>query len=388
LTKAPGSNLLLDSCGPRVHRSPRRLLPLSKKPIAKRRTIFRVPSAFTRLFMYSRAEKARATENFTTEALAASIQSDPYPMLHCLASHGLVRSPEDVLGIDVRTQMGIDSGAGIIDLVMDLSERGSYMSLWIEVKVDAPESGAQLDTYRDHIAKHPAGRHPVLAILGPVPLHRAGQTPWISWQSLWKSIRNSGSAGPYWRDFALFLEEIGMADRDDEPITARESAALGDGYALFRKTRRALLDVDLEASKRWPEVAWPTTESVIERGLWRAFRHHGRLFITVGGSSEAYLLLGIDTLDGESYARVWVEAAQRSVELRGTIIATADANRLPELWERKSAAWGGVQASVRLVALTTHDALVAWYLDRLGELQAAGLFAVVPQLGQVVAGKD
>jgi hypothetical protein len=339
-----------------------------------------VQSAFGRMLTYARADKTRPTENFTTEVLAAAIQTDPTPFLICLAGYGLVHSADDVASVDCRTQSGFP-GAGIIDLILDVAEPPAFTSVWIEVKVDAPESGRQIDAYREYLALHPDATRPVLLTLGPRPLRNDVDLIWISWQSVWRSVHEATPTSPYWRDFALLLEELGMADRDDEPVAARESAALGDAFALFKKVRRALVNVGKEAQHRWSRLGFATSDGAIGRELLASFQRQGRLFVKVGTSSEAYLLLGIEPRDGESYASFWVETSRQSTALRGQIISVANDAGLPASWERRFSEWGGLQASARLVTLPSSQAVSDWYLRCLDELDASGVLSVVPGIG-------
>jgi len=108
--------------------------------------------------------------------------------------------------------------------------------------------------------------------------------------------------------------------------------------------------------------------------------------VKYGSSSDGYILLGAEARDGESYASVWVETAPRSTALRGELIALADAADPPLAWERKFSEWGGLQQSVRLVALPSSEAVSQWYLECLQELDTAHVLAAIPSLRATTEG--
>src|SRR3990172_8056806 len=103
-----------------------------------------MPSTLGRLFDFAKAPNSSAIENFTTEALAGAIRADPRPFLLALRRHDLVRAAP-LTDLDVLTQV-VMPGTGILDLVV-VSASPELPELWIEVKVDAAESGRQLDAY-------------------------------------------------------------------------------------------------------------------------------------------------------------------------------------------------------------------------------------------------
>ena len=114
-----------------------------------------------RLYYYARGDGSpqQAKENFTTEALAIAIGDDPSPMLAALrgvvwGAEGSPVAPE-VDGIDAHTQVYVPPDHGyqhsFLDLVLDLTaSRATVATVWVEVKIDAPESGKQLEKYECH----------------------------------------------------------------------------------------------------------------------------------------------------------------------------------------------------------------------------------------------
>ena len=78
-----------------------------------------MPSTFLNLLRYARSSEIEATENFTTEALAACIRSDPAPVLFLLERLSVIGSANEVAEVVALTQV-MQVGAWIIDLVLQL----------------------------------------------------------------------------------------------------------------------------------------------------------------------------------------------------------------------------------------------------------------------------
>lgn len=143
-------------------------------------------STFGRLFTYARESKADALENFTTEALAAAIREDPGPVVQLLRGMLLLPSEGDPVDVLPLTQVSV-SGAGILDLVIDIRYPTTTVEFWIELKVMAGESGRQLDNYREHLATLPANDRPTLVTVARRPIRNPIEIPWKSWQSIWRA---------------------------------------------------------------------------------------------------------------------------------------------------------------------------------------------------------
>ena len=101
-------------------------------------------STFGQLLRYARSTELEATENFTTEALAACIRSDGGSTVAALAGLGFVEDPAAIAEVSALTQVA-RPGAGIIDLVLQLRSPERVSEAWVEVKVAAAESGRQID---------------------------------------------------------------------------------------------------------------------------------------------------------------------------------------------------------------------------------------------------
>jgi hypothetical protein len=338
-------------------------------------------STFGRLFTYTRETKADALENFTTEALAAAIREDPRPIVQLLRGMLLLPSLDDPIEVIAATQVGVP-GAGILDLVLDVRYPGRAVEIWVEVKVRAGESGQQLNNYRNHLSEVPPDGRPRLVTLARVRLGQPDQLPWIPWQSIWRAARGASTSSTYWHDLRSFLEEIGMADAFDDPVSAREAASLDDAASLFGKTRRILAAVGAESNVRWPAFKWPTDERRIQRVLSAQFSRHRRFLMVAGEVYRAYLFVGVTPIEGEAHAAVWVETRDKAVEPRRRIIAAADAAGLSDAWERDMGSWGGLHKFRRLVSFSSHGDVVQWFIDSLEELGQAGILALIPALGR------
>lgn len=172
-----------------------------------------------------------------------------------------------------------------------------------------------------------------------------------------------------------------MADRFDDPVSAREAASLEDVFGLIGKTRRLLAQFAVEANNRWPNFIWPVDERRVQRAIAGQFAKNGRLFVVAGDAYRAYLIVGVTPVEGEAHAAVWVETREKATDARRRVIAAADAAGLPPDWVRDLGPWGGLHCFERLVRLHSHDEVVRWFLARLEELDAAGILTLISTLG-------
>jgi hypothetical protein len=111
-------------------------------------------STFGQLFRYARGSRHDALENFTTEAFAAASRENPKPLVRLLRDHSLIRGDFEPTDVAVQTQAHV-KGAGIIDLIVELSGHSESAEVWLEVKIGAPESGMQIANYLQWIGSAP-----------------------------------------------------------------------------------------------------------------------------------------------------------------------------------------------------------------------------------------
>ena len=337
-------------------------------------------STLSRLFLYAKATRAEACENFTTEAIAGAIRVSPDLFLAVLADAGLVASTARLVSAFTQVPLVRSGTVRYLDLVVEVQEASVRRQLWLEVKVGAGESGDQLAAYREHIARWPTSPPPTLGVLGPRPL---GGLPWISWQSLWRAIQSRESE-PVWADIRAYLEEIKMADTDFEPINADELDSLRAAHGLTKKVTRILTRFGLEAQTIWPEARWP---SKVLESVGRHFVKHGSLAIGATPRFRAGVSAGVYQVPtGETYLGVWLWTKpswlrERTAVLQNTAGLEGWEAAEPEKWEF-------VGAYALLSTFATEGAASDWLAARLRELSASGVLALLPNLGQVQEGED
>lgn len=233
------------------------------------------PSTLSRLFAYARTPDSDPRENFTTEALAGAIRSDPQPMLAALARHGII-DPDAVDTCDPYTQ-AFHPGAGTIDLMLQLSVGGEAREVWVEVKVDAPESGVQLDNYQAFIDAGDLPRE--LIVLAKDSLAGRESMTTLRWREVASLASTLAPDSRPWSDLVTYLEEIGMTEHSTYPISLREAASLEDAWGLFQKAASAILAVN----RRLPELDFPEWMHSVQAGRtgWVTTKLHEQ-FVTRG----------------------------------------------------------------------------------------------------------
>ena len=346
-----------------------------------------MPSSFLRLFRYARAEKIDAKENFTTEALAANIRYSSAPILDVLRSREILPRDARVVDTGVFTQVHFPA-TGFIDLVLEFEIEDpvrSVRTLWIEVKVDASEHGQQLTNYLRYIKDRP---EITLLTLGKHPLRDDVQH--ITWREIRRAALESGAA--HWKDFATFLEEIGMADDFDGPLIDQEVASLGSSFSLLRKMAHTLEPVSRYANMAWPQSAWPETHDDIVKALGEQFRKFGRLTLfSRYARSPAWVVLGIvpDSHDGRrGYLEAWVEARPKDLATRASLDAAYRAQPLPTLWTRPKEGWFVFRAREVVPANGSPELIQAWFNARLDELYASNIFTKIVDLTKTAPTAD
>ncbi len=331
----------------------------------------RVPeSLFGRLFRYARSTAIDQLENFTTEALAAAIESDPMPLLAVLERQGLVSSAPRGLQVVVTTQEVVPR-VGVLDLVVrTYVDRAPHREIWVEVKAWAPESGDQLARYRRAITQRSDGDRCILLTLGPRSIGDEEAVPWIPWRAI-RDVARSPEAGTLWRELAAFLEERGMTDDSSDPITAREAASLLDGHGLFRKAVRVLTEVGEVGLERWPWWGWGNRDQVSQLVLGQFQRH--RRYTMATTARPVYLVIGYTDLyaSGEAHLTVWVETDPRKPDLRQRVLAAA--KELDPAWAQRIDSWQALLRTQRAATIEGVPATLQWFTARLDELEAVGL---------------
>ena len=332
---------------------------------------------FSRLFTYARSTGMSQIENFTTEALAAAIRVDHEPFMRVMSQFGVVSNPASA-DVHVTTQEAIP-GVGVIDLIGRVIVRTVVVAeVWIEAEVWAPESGDQLSRYLRHLATRTDGVTRVLVTVGPKPVGSLDGVPWISWQAFRDDINRSRDPNPIWREFSAFLEEQNVADTSTDPLTAREAASLLDAYSFFKKATRVLTDVNEIGRERWPTWGWGGKDQITQLILGQFQRQAPFTIFTT--MRPVYLVIGYTDLRavGEAQLTVWVESDPKKAEVRMTVLRAAEAGGLDSAWIRRTDSWQALGRTHRAATIEGAQGAVSWFIERLEELDRAGMVPVHP----------
>ncbi|MFO0680530.1 MAG: hypothetical protein U0234_00700 [Sandaracinus sp.] len=273
----------------------------------------------------------------------------------------------------VHTQVTI-VGVGIVDLVLDLvGADGRRGSIFVEIKVHAGESGDQLARYAHYVDARPeTGVRLVTLARGVV---RDG-VPALTWRAARRAAMSSSS--PLWRDLATFLEEIGMADDHDEPITIAEAGALGSALGLLRKAERIVTATAGEMNRFVSQWSWPSEPKDVRAQLADQFANHRRFVIVNRNRVPAWCFFGIVPSDVGADLAMIVEARPKALDVRRRVLAAGDA--LPAHWQRHTAGWPLLVARESILEHAEHGDAASWLTARARELEAAGIFALSTKL--------
>lgn len=331
----------------------------------------------SRLFHLAKSERRWAVEDFTTEYLAAAIRHDPKPLIEPLREAGIdigIGHPD----LEVLTQLHVQ-GAGRIDLVIRPLVPERARDIWIEVKVDAGESGDQLQNYLAYASTIPDGRRPVVATLSNRPLRP--DVPALTWQALWDSANSSSS--PYWKDLRIWMEERGMADGFNRPITSADLAGWAPAYSLLRKAGHVLETVADHVRAVWPESRMPNGTDKT-RLMAAAQFYHNRFAIHSRVDLPAYLMAGFRNAHSTIRRSVWIETRPRDRYAKRALLERATAGGLPPSWVKDDRVGERITilAEDELLPDTELSEHTGWFIARIDELASAGLLDLIPRLGQ------
>jgi hypothetical protein len=255
--------------------------------------------------------------------------------------------------------------------------------IWIEVKVDAPESGQQLRNYRSFIDSGDIPRTLVVLAKDRLPTPIA-HIP-MRWRDLSRATRDIAPNHLLWSELMVYLEEIHMTDRSAFPITLREASSLDDAFGLFTKAITVIRQVNARLSElKYPE--WLVTYQPGQTG-WLTSKMHdqfvrwGRVMVDGKRAYRANVFYGFLPRDGEARAAIWIEADPKRTSERDSIRSVAKAN-LDSTWEQPlDHRWQVAIKSERAIAFTAERDAVDWFLAGLDELRSAGIVDLIPTLG-------
>jgi hypothetical protein len=315
-------------------------------------------------------------ENFTTEALAIAIDHDDAPIRRALKSIVWPTTSridaEHLARVEATTQHYLPGTGsireGFLDLVLVLTfDSGAKMTGWVEVKVDSPENGGQLDVYADHAQlQTPA---PVIITLSktevrPSHLHpKDCEIGWLSWRSLAAAIEADGT-DDRWRDLLDFLRERQLA----WPPMPR---AVVDPNAFIP----VLLAVNNRIRELWPTygMAWLGVESGALKAAARAeYSTNNR--ITVSGGPLTYGLVPLG--DEWAWSLCVGSANYQGVPLDPTeLVRQAERSGLSERWKRLGHRHTALEACLPLEECSANEEVVAWFIEALSELDERKILA-------------
>jgi hypothetical protein len=271
---------------------------------------------------------------------------------------------QDYLPICARDRANVEAGSigeGYLDLVLVLTlESGEKVTAWVEVKVDSPENGRQLDVYADHTLLETSP--PVIFTLSKSEVRPfAGHPPsvqigWLSWKDLAAAIEAPGCGGR-WKDLLKFLREEELAWPpmprtvvDPEPYLS------------------VLVAVNNQIREYWPtsEIAWSGKNPFKLKAAARTeYAERNRLIAT--GGPLTYGLVPFD--------RSWVwSISVGSVNYQcvrfdaGAIVRQADHMELSARWKRIGTRHSALEAHLPLAECSTYEQATAWFGDALREL--------------------
>ncbi len=318
-----------------------------------------------RLFNYAKATHARALENFTTEALAAAIRSDPSVLVEGLVEIGAAVEPETIELVRVETQVHVPGG--IVDLVVELALDGRPRSFWIEVKAHAGLHGPQIQAYLDAAKTYPGAAEPVVLMLSKRPITAA--VPTLRWNLLRARIDDRRHL--YWQELRRFMEDNRMADDFDAPISPAELDAADMAHALLRKTARLAHEFlsSLPDQDPW-KAEFSTSERKITATIAQQFRRHRRLV----ARSRRYPRASFGLLfEPTPQLRLWIEFRPTDFENRDAVFAAAKAGNLPPTWFMRAHGWAALATSMPVEGALDQQVAIAWLAERFAELGRAGL---------------
>ena len=335
-------------------------------------------SRLGRLYMYSKDSAAIAQENFTTEALAMAIEEDSLPMLEALCR--LDRARAERVGflnasiLRPATQVALPRGR--LDLVLYVVDALGRITgeVWIEVKINAPESGQQLDYYQQC-----AGPSVWLLTLAHTPPRPdMPDLDNLTWNELYQSARHgraapaSWAAGSRWRDLGTFLEEQNVADDALGPISDTEAAALEPAYKLIQKVSGVVIAAHKEIRELFPhhpQLRFATEGSLVINVALN-LRAAGEM-VACGGP----LVCGLCSQDGTAYWQVAVDTRNLGKDAVTQVHAKVQAEATSSLsgWERPPTGSRVIVARARATQLVTRDEASKWFGARLRELKLSGI---------------
>lgn len=337
------------------------------------------PSFFKRLFTLASSPERSPLEDFTTEILAQATRHDNRPLVAALRTAGVIPDTHHVDKLIPHTQVTIHN-VGRIDFVIQVNPPLSGGDIWLEIKVNAGETGDQLDRYQSY--RSPIrNTGSILVTLSKAPL-RKDVIP-LTWQDIYDSIAATNGVSDYWTDFKTYLEEIGMADQYNKPLEPRELSSINYTYKLLHKSAHILQAVAEYINKIWPEAYLPTDlDSILKMAAAQFINNQFTIYTK---SFKATLMFGIHGKESGISLGVWIEPeSQRNDWIRVSLLKQADDGGLPSDWIRMSdlSDYSALCIECKISSTTSISECAKWMMTRIDELNSAGILGLIPGLAE------
>lgn len=323
-----------------------------------------------RLFRLSHSE-TKPLENFTTAALAIAVNHDQRPLREALkhvdrSGHEtdtflvldvVQRSASDPVSLraDVQSTLFPTETAriGFLDLVLTVTDSsGQRSAIWVEVKVDAWESGDQIPVYLEHASR--LSPKPDVITLGRAKV--SDLVPFVEWADIVQAVESVSNPHYMW----VSLREFLLEEKIVRPIVRFLPA---DAAACID----LIVDVNGRVRELWPDGSLAWMDGALRNSLQKNV--DGEL-IAVGGP----LVYGLALTDGvwQWCLRISVAKNYERVRLDARRVLE-DARRLPSEWARYPDQPELLERRLQSGTLKSHDDIVKWFDEGLRQLQGAGV---------------
>ncbi len=295
-----------------------------------------------RLFRLSQSEP-KPLENFTTAALAIATHHDQRPLVEALkqvdrSGHETdsfpvldlvgrsASEPVSVIADVQRTLFPSDTARiGYLDLVLIVKDlHGQESTIWVEVKVDAWESGDQIPVYLEHASR--LSPKPDVITLGRTKISEL--VPFLEWADVVQAVESVSNPHYMWVSLREFLLEEKIVRPTVRSLPADSPACID-----------LIVDVNRRIRQLWPDASLAWMDGALRKSLQKNVH---RELVAVGGP----LVYGLALNDGvwqwclrvsvaKNYERVRLDARRVLEDARQLAGDWTRYPDQPELLERR-----------------------------------------------------